>query len=349
MMLVFYIILFCSLFFGLSVKRSGFYDDFLGRKQTDAVKGLFIGMVFLSHALLDVASSGFTTSGVLDMAGYRLRADLGQLIIVPFLFYSGYGVMEAIREKGRAYLNSFPRRRLLNTLLNFDVAVLVFICLNLLMGISMELKQVAWSLIGWKSVGNSNWYIFVILLCYLASWISGMVFREGGWKVLALTTMLVLAAEAGLSFLKHGQPWWYNTMLCYPAGMCISLVKDKFTSFVQHYYGLVLGLLAAVFLFLHFQKWIPALRGLTFNAKSIVFMLFIVLVTMKVKTGNRFLFWAGACVFPIYIYQRLPMRAFRHWAGDAWVSANPYLFMLACMVVTGIIACLYRHWQVKLT
>ena len=77
-------------------------------------------------------------------------------------------------------------------------------------------------------------------------------------------------------------------------------------------------------------------------------MLFIVLVTMKVKTGNRFLLWAGACVFPIYIYQRLPMRAFRHWAGDAWVCANPYLFLLFCMLITGIIACLYQHWHVKL-
>lgn len=347
-MLVFYIILFCSLFFGLSVKSSGFYDDFLDRKQTDAVKGLFIGMVFLSHALQEVASSGFTPSGALDVAGFRLRAELGQLIIVPFLFYSGYGVMEAIREKGRAYLDSFPRHRLLNTWLNFDVAVLVFICLNLLMGISMDLKQVAWSLIGWKSIGNSNWYIFVILLCYLASWISGVVFREGGWKVVALTTVLVLAGEAALSFLKHGQPWWYNTMLCYPAGMCVSLFKDKFTGCVRHYYGLVLGLLLAVFLFLHFQKWIPALRGLTFNAESIAFALLIVLVTMKVKTGNRFLLWAGAGVFPIYIYQRLPMRAFRFGAGEDWLCANPYLFLLLCAAVTGVIAGLYRHWQIKL-
>lgn len=347
-MLVFYIILFCSLFFGLSVKRSGFYDDFLGRKQTDAVKGLFIGMVFLSHALLDVASSGFTPSAALDVVGFRLRAILGQLVITPFLFYSGFGVMEAIREKGRAYLDPFPRRRLLNTLLNFDVAVLVFLCLNLLMGISMDLKQVAWSLIGWKSIGNSNWYIFVILLCYVASWISGMAFRDGGWKVVALTTVLVLASEAALSFLKHGQPWWYNTILCYPAGMCISLAKEKFIAFVQHCYWLALGLILTVFLFLHFQRWIPALRGLSFNAESIAFVLLIVLVTMKVKTGNRFLLWMGASVFPIYIYQRLPMRAFRHWAGEDWVCANPYLFLLLCAAITGVIACLYRHWQIKL-
>lgn len=53
-MLVFYLILFCSLFIGASFKRSGFFDDFMERKQTDAIKGLFIWMVFLSHILLEI-------------------------------------------------------------------------------------------------------------------------------------------------------------------------------------------------------------------------------------------------------------------------------------------------------
>ena len=65
-------------------------------------------------------------------------------------------------------------------------------------------------------------------------------------------------------------------------------------------------------------------------------------------TGNGFLYWAGASVFPIYIYQRLPMRALRHWAGDAWVGANPYVFILLCTGITGVIACFYKYWQIKL-
>ena len=347
-MLVFYLVIFCFLFIGLRVKRSGYYDDFLSRKQTDAVKGLFILMVLLSHSILEVQATGTYPLATIDIRGYRIRTGFGQLVIVMFFFYSGYGVMEAIKSKGREYIESFPRHRVLTTLLNFDVAVLFFIGLNLLMGVRMDLNQIAWSFVAWKNVGNSNWYIFVIMYCYLASWVSAKVFPRNSLRIVMMTFLLVLAGEAVLSFLKHGQTRWYNTLLCYPVGMGFSLCKERFSAFVRRYYLPSLVLVLAVFLFFHFQRWIPALRGLTYNAKSIAFCILVVIVTMKVKVGNRFLYWAGACVFPIYIYQRLPMRALRHWAGDAWIVTNPYLFILLCVAITGIIACLYKHWQIKL-
>lgn len=347
-MLFFYLAIFCSLFFGLRVNRSGFYEDYLDRKQTDSIKGLFILMVLLRHSMMVVREAGFNPLFALDTMGYRLQNAIGQLVVVMFLFYSGYGVMESIKKKGKGYLDGFTRHRLLNTLLNFDVAILCFIVLNLLMGVSMDLKQIAWSLIGWESVGNSNWYIFVILYCYLMTWVSGEAFPRSGVKTLIMTAILILVGEVALSFLKHGQTWWYNTLLCYPAGMCLSLYKDTIARYFQKNYLLVLGSLLALFLFLHFQKWIPALRGLTYNAKSIVSAFIVVLATMKIKTGNRFLRWSGLCVFPIYIYQRLPMRAFGHWAGDAWISLNPYLFILLCAAITAGIAYCYKYWQIKL-
>ena len=347
-MLVFYLAIFCSLFFGLRVKRAGFYDDFLGRKQTDAVKGLFILMVLLSHSILEVQATGTYPLATVDIIGYRIRTGFGQLVIVMFFFYSGYGVMEAIKSKGNDYIDSFPRHRVLATLLNFDVAVLFFIGLNLLMGIRMDLNQIAWSFVAWKNVGNSNWYIFVILYCYLASWVSAKVYPKNSLRIVLMTFLLVLVGEGALSFLKHGETRWYDTLLCYPVGMGFSLFKERFSDFARRNYLPVLVLVLAVFLFFHFQRWIPALRGLTYNGKSIAFCLLVVLVTMKVKVGNRFLYWAGAGVFPIYIYQRLPMRALRHWAGDAWVAANPYMFILFCAAITGIIAFLYKYWQIKL-
>lgn len=348
-MLIFYIIIFCSFFIGMRVNHVGFFEDFLEREQTDAIKGFFIMLVFLSHSMMEIREAGFNPVCAMDAVGYRIHSEMGQLVVVSFLFYSGFGVMESIKKKGKEYLDHFPRRRLLNTLLNFDIAVLCFVVLNLFMGVKMDLRQIGWSLIGWDSVGNSNWYIFVILFCYLVSWISGKMHPYGGWKAVAMTTFLVLLGEAILSFLKHGQSWWYNTILCYPAGMFLSLYKETVVSFFRKYYFLVLGLLLTLFLFLHFQKWIPAIHGLSFNVQSIVFALLIVLTTMKIKIGNRFLVWAGMCVFPIYIYQRLPMRAFRHWAGEGWLCSNPYLFILLCALFTVCISLYYKNWQIKLT
>lgn len=212
----------------------------------------------------------------------------------------------------------------------------------------MSLEQVGWSFIGWKSAGNSNWYIFVILYCYLVTWVSGKVFTRCGLKLVLLTSLLIFIGDIALSFLKHGQSWWYNTMLCYPAGLFLSFFKEPISAFFKRYYYPVLGLLLCIFLFLHFQNFIPTFRGLTHNVKSVVFSFLVVLATMKIKTGNQFLYWAGLCVFPIYIYQRLPMRTIHYWVGKTWICENPFLFTVVCILVTGCIVWGYKHWQIKL-
>lgn len=347
-MLIFYLVLFFSLFIGLKADLSGFYEDALDRKQTDAIKGLFILMVFLSHVILEIQTSGFRPVGVIDLIGFRIRYEFGQLVVVLFFFYSGYGVMEAIKNRGKEYLDHFPRRRILTTLLNFDVAVTCYVILNLLMGVSMDLRKIGGAFIGWDSIGNSNWYIFVILYCYIITWISGLFFPKSRIGVLLITIILALAGEVVLSFLKQDQTRWYNTLLCFPAGMVLSVYKEKVIVYFKHYYWYVLGFLLVFFLFLHIQRGIPALRGLTYNIQSIVFCFLVVLVSLKIKTGNRFLYWVGSSVFPIYIYQRLPMRVFRHWAGEAWICSNPYLFIILCAAITGFIALFYKNWQIKL-
>lgn len=94
----------------------------------------------------------------IDKAASMFVSYFKQLVVVPFLFYSGYGVMNSIKNKGTAYVNSIPRNRVLNTMVNFGVAVSIFICMNLILGIPMELKQAILSYLSWESVGNSNWY-----------------------------------------------------------------------------------------------------------------------------------------------------------------------------------------------
>lgn len=42
-----------------------------------------------------------------------------------FLFYSGYGIMESIKNKGEKYISTVPKKRILNVLVNFDIAVLI--------------------------------------------------------------------------------------------------------------------------------------------------------------------------------------------------------------------------------
>ena len=102
-----------------------------------------------------------------------LERDGGILFyIAMFLFYSGYGVMESIKKKGNHYIDAIPRTRVLATLINFDIAVALFAFISLISSQDYTFSHYLLSFIGWKSVGNSNWYIFVIILCYLIVFIS---------------------------------------------------------------------------------------------------------------------------------------------------------------------------------
>ena len=151
-------IAFFVLAFGLRPVR--WNEAYLSKETTSTINGLFIALVFLSHF------SQYSTY----MSNY-VGQRLGQLIVVMFLFYSGYGCMVQYMAKGRAYLQTFPKKRVLSTLVNFGIAVAIFVVVGLLLGKSFSIKQVALSFVCWDSVGNSNWYIFAILLCYLAFWL----------------------------------------------------------------------------------------------------------------------------------------------------------------------------------
>ena len=43
---------------------------------------------------------------------------MGQLVVVMFLFYSGYGIGESYKKKGVNYVQQMPVHRILTTLLN---------------------------------------------------------------------------------------------------------------------------------------------------------------------------------------------------------------------------------------
>ena len=345
-MAFFYLLALIILLYGARYKRQGFFSDCLGLDQANAIKGFFILMVFLGHCVLTIKNAGHAFLNVSDAWGERIWSEFGQLIVVMFLFYSGYGVMESYREKGRDYLRSFPRRRILTTLLNFDIAVLLFVALDLILGIKLGFKQIGLSLLAWESVGNSNWYIFIILFCYVAAYLGFWLLPNDKAKSSSLVFLMVLLGMVGLAYKKP--VWWYNTLLCFPAGMVFSVYKERITGFFQKNYRIVLLAALGLFLLLHFVG-LPGFHGITHNVKSVLFAILIILLTMKVKTGNPVLLWLGINVFPIYIYQRIPMIAMTKLFGDGFVSSRPYVFVLICMIATFFIAWGYRYWRVKLS
>ena len=341
MLVLLYIVLFFFCLIGLRFHKE-YNIDYLAVDRCNAVKGFFLLLVFFSHINQYIIGSGYNPTFWGDMAYFRFTSSIGQLMVVMFLFFSGYGIMESFKKKGGEYVSTMPKKRILTTLLNFDVAVLFFILLNLLLGKIMSLRQILLSILAWDSVGNSNWYIFCILVLFLYS----LFFRSKSVYIYALSPIFILSiiTIVVLSYLKA--PYWYNTMLCFPFGMLYSVIRKEIDSFAQnHYYKSVA---AFIILFLVF-RYIPiSMKGLIYNMESIAFAMIIVFVMMKVESDNKWLRWMGQNLFPLYIYQRLSMMAiYEAPGGKDFIGSFQILYIVICFICTLLITSQYHRWQIK--
>lgn len=309
-----------------------FHGDYHSPGKTNAVKGIFVLFVFASHVKNYLDLSG------LDERAFWLVEYVGQLMVAPFLFWSGFGVMESIRRKGEAYVRALPVNRGLRTLIHFDCALLLFLLVRFIIRKEVTLPQFLLSLVCWESIGNSNWFIFAILVLYLITTASFLLVRKNRWGAAAVATLLTVAVMAVLS--RFMEEHWYNTMLCYCLGMWFSLLRPRVEKILtknhwQYFACLLTGMLAFLCMGkLHYR--IP----FGYSLYGIVFMILLVIISMKAAPDNRFLQFLGNYVFEIYILQRIPMRLLRsfHIATE-----HPAVFVLLCFGITCGLSVLFRR------
>ena len=212
---------------------AGLNAAYLAPDRTTSIKGIFVLLVFLSHANNYLLSMPAYTADVLNQPYINFQSHLGQGVVVMFLFYSGYGVMESIKKKGTLYVHAIPKRRILKTLLHFDIAVLLYLFLDLALGTLARRSPltVLLAFTGWTSLGNSNWYIFAVLMLYLFTFIAFSRLAEKPARALWVVTGFTAVYIAVLAFLKDA--WWFDTVLLYPIGMWYSFGKVRIESFLR--------------------------------------------------------------------------------------------------------------------
>lgn len=305
-------------------------ENYIDKDAIQPVKGLFILLVFLSH-FRGYVPRDLTADGVY----VAVQGWLGQMIVVPFLFYSGYGVAESLRRKGRDYLVGFPVNRVLNVVFQFVVAVLIYIVYrSLFLGASFPLKRIWLCLVGWNSAGNSNWYIFSIVLLYLLTWVAYWAFgrREdrSPWipnLVLTGTTLLLINILSGCR-----PDYVYNTLLAYVAGCWFSQFRCRFDEMFCDLRAVFVGLVMLIAGYsMVRQEWASTSMCET---AAIIFALVTVLVTKCVRFHNPVLSYCGRHLFSLYVLQRLPMLALQ----KTTLAQNRWLYFAVCLAITFAIS-----------
>ena len=321
---------------GMKISFKGFErEDALSMRTTNSLRGICIMLVMLSH----FKSYCSPYKAAVDVLGGRISEELGQLIVVMFLFYSGYGVCESIQKKGSGYVRSFPKNRVLKTLAHYDLALIPFLAVGLLMGTRFPAKKIIAAVFAWDNLGNSNWYIFAMLVLYLFTWLAFTVLGRHKYLAAALVTALTVGYMLVVSRLQGY--WWYDTVLCYALGMWFSLFKKQIVSFVtkNNMIWAVIVLLLAVGL--RYSHWVSRDVGWRV-AEALCFALLVVFGSMKFTVHNRVLEWLGKHTFEIFILQRLPMKVL----SKAGLAPHHVLFFAAALAITLALSFLFG-WLMK--
>lgn len=338
-MIVFYILLIVLCLFGLRPREAA-DTSYLSKEQGDAVKGIFIILVFLAHASQAAADAGTVFSGPANDIYWWIQGKMGQMCVVMFLFFSGYGVMNSIAAKGRDYVRSIPRHRALGTLVNFQVAVAVYALVQLLMGRTYSPLTYLLAFAGWESIGNSCWYIFVIILCYLSTWLSATLVLGGkkpeGSRIVAVNLILIVFIFIGLLLTR--EPYWYKTLAAYPLGMSACMLKSSIDGIGRKAWWIAFILALACYIATYPKHNDP--YQLVYTVRTISFAILAVLLLRKFRIGNPVLVWFGRNLFPLYIYQRLAMMLVP--------AGNPYLFVSVSFALTCLMAYLYRFIRIRI-
>lgn len=310
---------------GLRLRKD---NQHLSKEQTCAINGFFVLLVFLRHTV------DYIPLGRWDGIFKIVNTQLDQLIVVPFLFYSGYGIMRSILRKGYSYVASLPWNRLFKVWYHFAIAVGLYLILALCLQKDYDATRIALSFTGWDSIGNSNWYIFATLCMYLFTWLSFTVFRRN--HTLAASALAILAVGYILFMRQMKGIWWYDTALVYPAGVFYGLYKEKIEKHLTKnavFPWLALAVCTGLFgLCFMLQDGLLWREGM-----AVCFALVVLCASFVFKIGNPVLSFLGKYTFEIYILQRIPMILLRS------VFTNHYLYLAVSFAATLLLAVLFQR------
>ncbi|MBQ3084255.1 MAG: acyltransferase family protein [Clostridia bacterium] len=329
-MLIFVIILIGILCAGMKLcGKNEFYEDYLCQKNTTTVNAIFSVLIFLSHAAQYVS-----LNGSLDQPYLEMRTWLGQLVVVTYLFFSGFGIMESIKKKGRSYVKGMPVNRLLKLWYQFALMLVLFIIVAFIIGRKMNLPDTLLAFTGYTSLGNSNWYLLVTFLMYIFIYLAFMVSGKHRWLGLTLTCLLTLGYVALMIKTEHLPLRFYDTVLCFPLGMVYSAAKPYLDRLLMKNDVVWTASLAAIFtVFMYFSqnRADSVYHRMAFLATA---PLLIAVLMMKLNISSSILDWFGRHIFSFFMLQRIPMLLLKHFG----FAKEPYFFMVLCFVGTVLLA-----------
>lgn len=322
-----------------------FNEEFLSIEQTKQVQGFLAILIMLHHIAQKTCASWIQPQSRI-VHGLDIFVSTGFLLVSVFLFFNGYGVYKSFHAK-KNYLNGYVKRRILPVVLALYSTTLIFFVARLLVGEKMDGRQVVLYLLSLDLCNPNTWYVIVLPFFYLAFYLSFKFIKKDGLAV-ATTTLFVLAYIYLGCNIQHNDywirgEWWYNCVILFPVGIIFAKFENRIVPFFKKFYWALLVAALALYYPVYLwsndvcnkfgyygEGWLPDNivvfnKVISVSSQAVLttwFVLCVMLISMKLKVGNRFLKFMGTITLEFYLIHGLFVELFG-WQFDGGVR-TPY-------------------------
>ena len=312
--------------------RTAWNGEFLSLEQCKHWQGFFAVCIMLHHASQKTCAPWLNKRWIIP--GLEPFVLSGFWFVAFFLVCSGYGLYKSVKAKPD-YLNGFVRRRVLPMVAAYYVTGWIFLAVRLFMGQKISALHMILYITGVGHANPNAWYVMVVPLFYLAFYVSFRMFRREGAALASTTALVLLWVLIGCA-TDHNDwyicgEWWYNTAAFFPLGLFLAKYEKGFVRAAKRAYLPLLALSIAAIWGLHvysqfaqdyfgyYCEWNPHLHERIFRRLMCViaqvgvagaFVLFILLVMMKLRIGNRALRFMGGITLEFYLIHGLYVELF---------------------------------------
>ncbi len=274
-------------------------NGYLSPDASKNYRGLFALLVVFHHL------AQRTSTGVL----FPFFSQIGFLTVAVFFFFSGYGLQKSYISKGNEYKKSFLRKRIPRILVPYIFATLVYWLAYFFNGTTYSINDIFAGLANDKPIVANSWYIISILFFYICYWLFMMICKKNFMAIILCGCAWYVAYSAfciKINFSNH----WYNASHLLVIGMIWATYEKSICKFFKRTYPYMLIFVWICFIILFSNNG----RLASTNAHSfivstsltiveaVLFVLGILLLSMKIKMGNPILRFLGNISLEIYLF-----------------------------------------------
>lgn len=304
-------------------------------------KGFCVLLILLSHY------TGYIQTDPYDEPYLLVRSGMRQTIVVLFFFAAGYGMVQQLITRGRPYLLRVLKKAL-RLWLVCALSALCMLVIQSLRGRSYDLTTILMAFIPLVSLGNSPWFIFAMVLCYLFFVLSALPYALRPGRVTLFLLFLfqsVLTALYMMALSSMGfDDFWYDSVLLFPIGLLFGILhlrlSRRFSCSTLSWLILLTGSVISVCYLYCYQT-----RSFLLHELYLVSACGLLLVlALRWTPGSRLLLFLGQHALVIYLFQRIPMILFYE---TGLLDMVPHLGFFPVFSSVCLIAALSRQLRKK--